>query len=82
MGVPYLQGLVATAPGRGGIVYGYDVGVHIHHNVITNNGTVEANPGAVQRRQLDRRRRRPVDLHRHRQLCRELQLHLRQLQLG
>ncbi|KAF3996030.1 hypothetical protein [Glaciimonas immobilis] len=26
--------------------YGYDVGVNIHHNAITNNGTVEATPGA------------------------------------
>jgi hypothetical protein len=34
-----------TAPGPQG--YGYDVGVNIHHNAITKNGTVEATPGTA-----------------------------------
>jgi len=47
VGVPYLEALTSTQTAADGTVFGYDVGVHIHHNVITNNGTVEANPGAV-----------------------------------
>jgi hypothetical protein len=47
VGVPYLEGLTARAAAGDGTVFRYDVGVHIHHNEITNNGTVEANPGTV-----------------------------------
>jgi len=47
VGVPYLEALTSTQTNADGTVFGYDVGVHIHHNVITNNGTVEANPGTV-----------------------------------
>jgi hypothetical protein len=47
VGIPYLEGLTATRANPDGTVFGFDVGVHIHHNLITNNGTVEANPGAV-----------------------------------
>ena len=38
VGVPYLEGLTG-----GG--FGFNKNVHIHHNSVTNNGTVEANAG-------------------------------------
>jgi hypothetical protein len=47
VGVPYLEGLTSTRIERDGTVFGFDVGVHIHHNMITHNATVEANPGTV-----------------------------------
>ncbi len=40
VGVPYLEGLT-------GANFGFDTNVHIHHNSITTNGTVEANAGAA-----------------------------------
>ena len=47
VGVPFIEGLSATPVAADGTVFAFDVGLHIHHNVITNNGTVEANPGTV-----------------------------------
>ena len=38
IGVPYLEGL-------SGADFGFNKNVHIHHNSVTNNGTVEANAG-------------------------------------
>jgi hypothetical protein len=41
VGIPYLEAL--TAPGSSG--FGYNNNVHVHHNAITRNGTVEGTPG-------------------------------------
>ena len=38
IGIPYLEGLA-------GANFGFDKNVHIHHNSITKNGTIEANKG-------------------------------------
>lgn len=56
VGVPYLQleafptdaagNVLLQNPGQRIAGLGYDVGVHIHHNAITKNGTVEAPLGA------------------------------------
>ena len=47
VGVPYLETEALPGRGRGGKIVGlgYDVGVKIHHNNISKNGTVEAPAG-------------------------------------
>ncbi len=39
IGIPYLEGLTGAA-------FAFDTNVHVHHNSITTNGTVEANAGS------------------------------------
>ncbi len=46
IGQPYLEGqTLPTNVGANYVGFGYDKSVKIHHNKITNNGTVEANNG-------------------------------------
>jgi uncharacterized repeat protein (TIGR01451 family) len=47
IGVPYLQqdALPVSASGNRVVGFGYDSNVKIHHNAITQNGTVESNAG-------------------------------------